>query len=135
MEFVFISGVAISLFVMDRANKKYQEGPVIQEIKKRVSLIDQNFSFIKMYENRQTYAHNKKDIYICLKDNKGKYYDMNTLIYVTLHEIAHVITRGEKSDHDQKFLDNFNMLLKKAKRVGIWDPKIKMPEMYCNVKH
>lgn len=132
MEFVWLSGIAIGIFVM---SKRQKEGPVIQEIKKRLSAIDPSFTKIRMYENGQTYAHNKKDIYICLKDKQGNYYDYNTLMYVTLHEIAHIITRGESSDHDEKFLKNFNNLLKRAKNARVWTPRIKMPEIYCNVKH
>lgn len=132
MEFVFLVGFALTLVV---ASKKPKYNAVIEELKMRISLIDHKFQNINMYENGETYAHNKKDIYICLKDKNGKYYDFNTLTYVALHELAHIVTRGESSDHDEKFLQNFNDLLRRAEKVGIWNRRIEMPKIYCNVKH
>lgn len=108
---------------------------LIKEIKRRMSIINPIYSSIEIYENGETYAYNKKEIYICLKDEHGKYYDINTLTYVALHELSHMITVGEKDDHDEKFKKNFEILLKTAKSKGIWDPKKPLPQVYCGVKH
>lgn len=113
--------------------KESGHNSVIQELKIRLMRIDPSFSQLRIYENRDTYTYNKKEIYICLKDENGRYYDINTLTYVMLHEVAHMITNGEKEDHDEKFRKNFDGLLYRAEKVGVWDKRKKLPIMYCGV--
>lgn len=57
----------------------------------------------------------------CLHDRKGdnnKIHDINTLTYISTHEIAHTasITNG----HNTEFKRNFAYLLKKAIEIGIY---------------
>lgn len=56
----------------------------------------------------------------CLDSRKGdnKIHDINTLIFVNLHELAHTasITNG----HNTEFKRNFAYLLKKAIEIGIY---------------
>lgn len=67
----------------------------------------------------KSYTINKEEVYICLKDEKGDYYDENMLIYVLLHEMAHVLCN--EIGHTQKFREIFDDLLRKAAEIGIYD--------------
>lgn len=133
MSGLFLAGMA--LFTIGVLSNRKRESEVTKRLKKIIKNIDPIFSNVKIYEHTESYTFNKSEIYICTKDENGKYYDMNTLVYVTLHELAHLIARGEKHDHDETFLKIFNNLLKKAKSKKIWSDTIPMPKMYCGVLH
>ena len=57
---------------------------------------------------------------------------MNTLMYVALHELAHVV--NSTHGHDDEFKKNFAKLLERATQLGIYDPTKPLPEYYCGVK-
>jgi beta-lactamase regulating signal transducer with metallopeptidase domain len=77
----------------------------------------------------KSYTINKEEIYICLKDENGEYYDENMLMYVTLHEMAHVLC--DEIGHTPKFREIFDDLLRKASDIGIYDnTKPPIPD-YC----
>ncbi len=45
---------------------------------------------IKLQEGPKSFTINKKQIFLCIKDKKSgdaNYYDYNSLIFVTLHEM------------------------------------------------
>ena len=66
---------------------------------------------------------------MCLKDSDGNYYDDNSLMFVLLHEIAHVICKS--IGHTDEFHKIFEDLLKEAEKVGIYSSKIPMIKNYC----
>jgi len=84
---------------------------------------------IRFYEDDQSYTINKEKVYLCLKDKKGKYYGKNMIIYVTLHEIAHVIC--DEIGHTEKFKQIFDELLYEASVRGIYNPSIPIVQNYC----
>ena len=51
---------------------------------------------------------------MCLKDSDGNYYDDNSLMFVLLHEIAHVICKS--IGHTDEFHKIFEDLLKEAEK-------------------
>ena len=51
------------------------------------------------------------------------------LIYVALHEVAHVLC--DEVGHTQKFHSIFEDLLKKATEMGIYNPSIPLIQNYC----
>ena len=64
----------------------------------------------------------------------GEIETFNTLMYVLLHEIAHLIT--EEIGHTPKFWDNFRWLLEEAHKIGVYT-KIDYsqdPEDYCGIQ-
>jgi hypothetical protein len=67
-----------------------------------------------------TYTENKKNVYILLKDDRGQYYDYNTLIYASIHEISHVLCPD--LDHSKRFVIIFRKLLDRAEISGIYVP-------------
>jgi hypothetical protein len=89
-------------------------------------------SEIKLLEGPKSFTINKKQIYLCLKDKKAgeeNYYDYNSLIFVTLHEIAHVLCN--EVGHTEKFKRIFKELLEHASSLGLYDETKPFVKDYC----
>ena len=83
------------------------------------------------------YSENKGEkLAFCLNTTKegNKLIDLNTLTFVALHELSHIMT--ESVGHKQDFWQNFKFLLENAKSAGIYDPVDykKNPKEYCGMK-
>lgn len=87
------------------------------------------FNEISFYKGNKSYTINKEKVFLCLKDKQGEYYDNNTLIYVTLHEISH--TLSTTVGHDENFNRIFDAILKKAEEMKIYNPKKPIVQDYC----
>jgi hypothetical protein len=82
------------------------------------------------------YSENKGEkLAFCLNTTKegNKLIDINTLTFVALHELTHIMT--ESIGHKQDFWQNFKFLLENAKAAGIYDPVDykKSPKNYCGM--
>jgi predicted metal-dependent hydrolase len=76
-----------------------------------------------------------KKIVFCLrsKDDKNKLIDMNTIMFVAIHELAHIMTKS--IGHTDEFWDNMRYLLKIGIKVGVYQ-KVdysKNPVQYCGI--
>lgn len=85
-------------------------------------------------DNYTSYTVEKgKRIYLCLreKDSSDRFIDENTLFFVILHELAHVMTKS--IGHTDEFWDNFRGLLRKAIKLGYYEyhPYHITPQKYC----
>lgn len=84
-----------------------------------------------------SYSVNKGEkIVFCLRsrDENKKLVDLNTMMFVALHEMAHIATPS--IGHTPEFWDNFKWLLEESIDIGIYrdgDYKNK-PVQYCGVK-
>ena len=84
------------------------------------------------------YSENKGEkIAFCLntqKENNETLIDIDTLSFVAIHELAHVMTLS--IGHKQEFWDNFKFLLENAKEAGIHTPRNYKdePAEYCGMK-
>ena len=87
-------------------------------------------SEINIYVGRKSYTINKKNIYMCLKDEKGNYYNNMNLLFVLIHEISHCINNG--IGHNLDFQETFDELLQWAVEKGVYDPSVPMIANYCN---
>ena len=87
------------------------------------------FNKIKLLKGDKSYTINKEKVYLCLKDEKGSYYSKNMLIYVTLHELSHVIC--PEIGHTDLFYEIFQEVLDKASDKGIYNPSIPLIKNYC----
>ena len=71
----------------------------------------------------------------CLRKHKNqmKLIDINTLTFVALHELSHLMT--ESIGHKQEFWNNFKFMLKHASEEGIYEPVdySKSPTDYCGL--
>jgi predicted metal-dependent hydrolase len=82
------------------------------------------------------YSENKgeKLAFCTTKTKKGsRLIDKNTLMFVALHELAHVAT--ETIGHTKEFWHNFKFLIANAKKIGIYNPENykQKPKMYCGL--
>lgn len=88
-------------------------------------------------DNESTsYCINKgEEIAICLryKNDLNKFHKKNTILYVILHELAHVMSVS--IGHNEEFMENFKFLLNSANELGIWKKTdySKHPEEYCGI--
>ena len=83
-----------------------------------------------------SYSVNKGEkIVLCLRsrDNNETLIDINTLMFVTLHELAHIMTIS--IGHTPEFWHNFKFLLKISSNIGIIKniDYSKHPKKYCGI--
>jgi len=114
--------------------KKYTDDP---EVKRLV----EGFNPQKISETLPTseltaYSENKGEkLAFCLSKSKNSVtlIDINTLTFVALHELAHIMTKSV--GHKQEFWQNFKFLLENAKAANIYQPVDykKNPQGYCGM--
>lgn len=81
-----------------------------------------------------SYSVNKGEkIYFCLRqrDENDNLVDLNTVTFVALHELSHLMTKS--IGHTPEFWDNFKFLLEEAIKIGVYkyqDFHLK-PVAYC----
>ena len=84
-----------------------------------------------------SYSENKGErIVLCLRDKTAEPYpliDINTIMFVTLHEMAHLMTVS--SGHTQEFWTNFRRLLQDAMKAGVYTQVnySRSPVEYCGM--
>lgn len=85
-----------------------------------------------MVEDKESFTINKKVIHLCTKDPRnGKYYDKNTLMFVVLHELAHVLC--DDIGHTENFSIINYALLDHAIKYGFYDPTKPFLNNYCKL--
>jgi hypothetical protein len=114
--------------------KKYPDDP---DVKRLV----EGFNPQKISETLPTseltaYSENKGEkLAFCLSKSKNSVtlIDINTLTFVALHELAHIMTKSV--GHKQEFWQNFKFLLENAKAANIYQPVDykKNPQGYCGM--
>ncbi len=82
------------------------------------------------------YSENKGEkLAFCTTTTKegSKLIDENTLTFVALHEISHIMT--ESIGHKKEFWENFKFILKNAVAINLYTPKDykKSPKKYCGM--
>jgi hypothetical protein len=101
-----------------------------------------NFNPSKIVETLPTseytaYSENKgSKIAFCLRKHKNEYnlIDINTLSFVAIHELSHLMTKSV--GHETDFWNNFKFLLKCAVEIGIYNPVdySNDPQPYCGME-
>ena len=82
------------------------------------------------------YSENKGEkLAFCMNTAKkgGRMIDPNTLIFVAIHELAHIMTVSV--GHTKEFWQNFKFLLIRAVEIGVYSPVDyeKHPARYCGM--
>lgn len=107
---------------------------------KNVSLLLSRYNGDSLMENIEldntTYTINKgTEIAVCLstRDTHENLYDINKLMFVIIHELAHV--GSESYGHNNEFRLFFIFLLKKSIEIGIYkyEDYSKQPAEYCGI--
>jgi hypothetical protein len=108
--------------VVEYVNQKHPEKENVKRLVKR-------FNPRKIVETLPTsqytaYSENKgQKIAFCLnkeKENNNNLIDENTLMFVALHEMAHVASKS--IGHNTEFWDNFRFLIEQADEAGLYKP-------------
>ena len=76
-----------------------------------------------------SYTINKERVFLCLFDEQGNLYHDNMLVYVLLHEYAHVVNAD--IGHTQSFHATFDTILRRAHSLGLYDPTVPPTDGYC----
>jgi hypothetical protein len=115
-------------------NENNPEDPDVQRLV-------ENFNPTKISETLPTskltaYSENKGEkIAFCLNSKRGgnKLIDLNTLTFVAIHELSHLMT--ESVGHKPEFWSNFKILLVNAKKINIYNPEDykSNPKSYCGM--
>ena len=120
--------------VVAHLDKKYPERENVRRLVK-------NFKPEKISETLPTskytaYSENKgQKIAFCTTTTKkgSELIDENTLMFVALHELSHVMTVS--IGHKKEFWNNFKFLIEEAGQLGIYKPEDykKTPKEYCGM--
>ena len=121
--------------LVNHLSKKY---PTKENVQRLVN----GYNPKKIYETLPTseftaYSENKGEkLAFCLdteKNSKGRLIDINTLMYVALHEVSHIATKS--IGHNDEFWNNFKFMITEAKEINIYNPinYRKEPARYCGM--
>lgn len=126
-------GIKCQKLIDNLNNDKYKE---------EINRLKNNFISDNITENIPgseyiAYSLNKgEELSICIrdKDNNNKFIDENTIMFVCIHELAHIMSK--EIGHTDKFWENMVFLLKEAIKINIYneiDYK-RNPVFYCGMK-
>lgn len=106
---------------------------IINTLKYYINIICPTLKNVEIYSGKESVTVDKNIIYICLRDKNNIYYSMDILLYVTLHEVAHKISKSYSTqNHNEEFQNNFNKLLELAHNKNLFsDKNINIPNDYC----
>jgi len=107
----------------------------------RIKNILYRYDWQKMRENSPfnlegstSYMEEKGKVFaFCVRDKRSNYFDENTLIFVTLHELSHLAVNSW--GHGEEYWRTFKFILKHAVDSGIYKPidYSKYPVDYCGL--
>jgi hypothetical protein len=108
---------------------KYPNDEGVKRLKKKYQWYD-------LREDTSTYTINKGDkIHIKIKDRNNNYYSINTLMFIVLHELTHVMIKNYDK-HNDFFWSKNKWLMREATLINIFIPidYSLMPIQYGNIK-
>ena len=135
---IFILIVIYAIFYCNKIQYIEKHTPIIKKIRENLSKLKpllepierKKIDQIKILPGIRSYTENKNDVFLCLEEPKTKkYYELNMLMYVTLHELAHIFC--DEIGHTPKFHLIFKQLLEKAESLGLYDSSIPIVKNYC----
>jgi hypothetical protein len=95
-----------------------------------------NFSESTPSTKYTSYTVNKTKLYFCLRQTGSEQFvNYNTVMFVALHELTHMMNEVYDPDHEHGFWDDMEFILKKAIDNGIYvyQPYNKIPQKYCGI--
>lgn len=104
-----------------------------------VDFLDNNYKNASLREHNpknkttSSFVVNKgEEFNLCLREqSSGELHDYNTLLFVNLHELAHLYDK--KIGHNESFWQGFEYILYEAQKIGLYTPidYSKTPTHYC----
>ena len=108
---------------------------VIQYLRQKVrlrapSLLDG----VVIFPARCSYCENRMRIFLKMRRVDGSLYPMHELLYVLLHELAHVVCKSEPDYHGPKFVDAFGEIMANFPEVKIMSSQFRLEDytLGCN---
>ena len=138
IDFFLFALIILLLLKIHKKNRSYYTSPdpLIETIRLDLLKVDARAGSLKFFASDKSYTEDKKDVFLCLKDEHGNYYPYNFLLYVSLHELAHAISITIDDKHTGKeFNKNFDYLLQKAAEIKIYNPREPLITDYCGLKN
>ncbi len=133
ISFMVLALIVTAAYSFSSRSNYSSKHPLLDRIRDNFAAIDPKYAKIPLRTGDSAYTENKEVITLCLVNPEtNENYDINTLTYVALHELAHVISKS--TGHGPEFKENFSKLLKRGAELGIYDPRKPIPANYCNVK-
>lgn len=122
--------------LVDYVGKKYPDDKRVQRLVERFN--PNTITETLPTSEHTAYSENKGEkLAFCLNkksnEHNHKLIDPNTLMFVAIHELSHIMT--ESTGHKQVFWQNFKFLITEAKEANIYIPVDykKKPESYCGM--
>lgn len=127
--------IVITAFALAPREYYSEKHPILNEVRRRFGVINPRYTQIPLKTGKKSYTEDKTVITLCVVNPEtGGYYDINTIMYVALHELAHVITNADgDQSHGEEFKGNFARLLKVANAKGVYNSRKPIPVTYCGV--
>ena len=128
--------------IIDRFQKLLKHLELTQSTDERTVRVIKNLNVDAISEGSEnssytSYSVNKGEkVVFCLRsrDKNNKLMDINTMMFVALHELAHISSKTV--GHDTAFWTNFKWLLENAIQIGIYEKQDfkKKPVEYCGIQ-
>lgn len=129
---IILALVVISLFVaLFKSHESYVRvmDEKVDHIKNKLIEYFPELDQIKVFSGNRSFTIDKKEIFLCLRDENGDYYNDNMLTYVLLHELSHVLC--DEIGHTKKFFDIFDQVLAHAEANNVYDSSQPIIQNYC----
>jgi hypothetical protein len=114
--------------------KKFPSNPDVQRLVQNFD--PNNISEGSSDSGYTSYSINKGEkIILCIRQKRtNELVDKNVLMYVTIHELAHLMTA--EIGHTDTFWNNFKFILSEAVTIGLYKKQdyAKEPVKYCGIK-
>ena len=111
--------------IMDRF---IPDDPVLSQVKSLCSTVFKDMQHIPIKKAKETYTIDKERVYMCTTDKQDQVFPLNTLIYVLLHEYAHIKTTS--IGHTEEFHQVFDEILDIAIKHGLYNEEEGVDEKY-----
>tara|TARA_Y100000389_G_scaffold196003_1_gene228212 strand:+ start:300 stop:860 length:561 start_codon:yes stop_codon:yes gene_type:complete len=122
----------LSVELISLLHKKYPNKAEVTRLKLKFN--PNNIYETNYKQDYTSYSINKGEkIYMCLR-NQNNIVDINTLFFVMMHELAHVMTNNW--GHNKIFWDNFKFLIDNAVEFNLYKfvNYNQNPVKYCGIK-
>lgn len=123
--------------LMDSLSQTYPHKKQVQRLVQNFRADPNRFFESTPDAEHTSYSVNKgESVHFCLRQRDGteKLVNDNVMMFVALHEMAHMIT--ESVGHEPEFWNNFGWLLREAESRALYKPTDfkSHPVMYCGVQ-
>jgi hypothetical protein len=128
----------IEILIM-HLNKKYPNTDFVKNLVKNYN--SAVISEAAIDEKYTTFTIDKREMHICLRkrDSKKDLYNIDLLMYVVIHELAHICNYDKYGNpiqgHGNEFRRIFKILVTEAINIGVYNyiDFTSMPQEYCGI--